>query len=54
MVINYAGLSKSSSGRLLVDRHGNEYGRLLEAEEDGGSPRVDCKRPVWWLEAWSR
>jgi len=45
MVINCAGLDKWSSGQLEVDRHGNESGGLLEAGEDGGSPRADCKRP---------
>jgi len=35
----------SSSGQLYVDRHANESGGLLEAGEDGGSPRADCQRP---------
>jgi len=45
MVINWASLGKSSSWQLLVDRHGNESGGRLEAGEDSGSPRGDCKRP---------
>jgi len=43
--INCAGLGKSSSWELYVDRHRNESGGLLEAGEDGGSLRADCKRP---------
>jgi len=37
MGINWAGLGKSSSGQLWVDRHGHESGGLLDAGEDGGS-----------------
>jgi len=45
MVINCTGLGKLSGWELYSDRHGNESGGRLEAGEDGGSPRVDCKRP---------
>jgi len=54
MGINCAGLGKSSSGQLLVDRHRNESGGLLEAGEDGGSPQADCRRQGRRREAWSR
>jgi len=43
IVINWAGLVKSSSGQLWVKRHGNVSGGVLEAREDSGSPRADSK-----------
>ena len=59
MVINCTGLGKSSRGQLSVDRHGKGSGGLLEAGEDRGSLRADCKRPgktvgarAWAVRSW--
>jgi len=45
MVINWAGLVKTSSGQLWVKRHGNVSGGLLEARGEGESLGAESKSP---------